>query len=79
VEADLIAALQFGRISDTALDVAAGEPLPASSPLGTMPGVLITSYLGGETLSYEDNVVEILVEDLNRLWQGDTSMQKQLV
>lgn len=79
VEGDLIAALQSGRIAGAALDVVAEEPLPASSPLWTVPGVFITSHLGGETRSYEDNVVEVLMENLNRLWRGDTALRNQVV
>ncbi len=79
VESDLLAALRSGRIAGAALDVVAEEPLPAASPLWTMPGVLITSHLGGETRSYEDNVVEVLMENLNRLWRGDAALRNQVV
>lgn len=78
VEGDLIAALRAGGIAGAALDVVAEEPLPASSPLWTMPGVLITSHLGGETRRYEDNVVEVLMENLNRLWRGDATLRNQV-
>ena len=61
------------------LDVVAEEPLPASSPLWTMPGVLVTSHLGGETRRYEDNVVEVLMENLNRLWRSETTLRNQVV
>ena len=79
VEGDLIAALRSGGIAGAALDVVAEEPLPASSPLWTMPGVLVTSHLGGETRRYEDNVVEVLMENLNRLWRGETALRNQVV
>ena len=79
VEGDLIAALQSGRIAGAALNVVADEPLPAASPLWTMPGVFITSHLGGETRSYEDNVVEVLMENLHRLWRGDAALRNQVV
>ncbi len=79
VEGDLIAALRSGGIAGAALDVVAEEPLPASSPLWTMPGVLITPHLGGETRRYEDNVVEVLLENLNRLWRGETALRNQVV
>ena len=79
VEDDLIAALRSGRLAGAALDVVAQEPLPASSPLWTTPGVLITSHLGGETRSYEGNVVEVLVDNLNRLWRGEATLRNQVV
>jgi D-2-hydroxyacid dehydrogenase (NADP+) len=44
-----------------------------------MPHVFITSHLGGETRSYERNVVEILLENLTRLWNGETQLRNQIV
>ena len=66
----LIRALQEGRLPAAALDVTCEEPLPASSPLWTMPNVLITPHTAGETQAYEDNVIDILLENLDRLWRG---------
>jgi phosphoglycerate dehydrogenase-like enzyme len=42
---DLTAALQSGRISAAALDVADPEPLPAGHPLFSMDNVIITSHI----------------------------------
>jgi D-2-hydroxyacid dehydrogenase (NADP+) len=69
-EAALIRALQEGRLAAAALDVTWEEPLPASSPLWAMPNVLITPHTAGETRAYEDNVIDILLENLDRLWRG---------
>ena len=79
VEPDLIAALAAGQIGGAALDVTAQEPLPQDSPLWDMPSVLITSHLGGETRSYEANVVEILLDNLGRLWRGEAALRNQVV
>jgi len=35
-----------------------------------MPNVLITPHTAGETRAYEDNVIDILVDNLDRLWRG---------
>ena len=78
-EEDLIAALRSGRIAGAALDVTAEEPLPAGSALWTTPGVLITSHLGGETRRYEDNLTEVLIDNLGRLWRGETALRNQVV
>ena len=78
-EADLIAALRSGRIAGAALDVMAEEPLPAESALWTAPGALITSHLGGETRRYESNLVEVLMDNLGRLWRGETALRNQVV
>ncbi len=69
-EPALIQALQEGRLAGAALDVTSEEPLPASSPLWAMPNVLITPHTAGETRAYEDNVIDILLENLDRLWRG---------
>jgi phosphoglycerate dehydrogenase-like enzyme len=78
-EAALIAALQEGRIAGAALDVTVEEPLPASSPLWTMENVFITPHTGGETRRYEDNVLDILQENLGRLWRGEAALKNQIV
>ena len=70
-EPALIRALQEGRIAAAALDVTVEEPLPPSSPLWSMPNVLITPHTAGETQSYEDGVIDILLENLQRLRRGE--------
>ncbi len=78
-EPALIAALQQGRIAGAALDTTVEEPLPEPSPLWTMPNVLITPHTAGETRRYEDNVIDILLENLDRLWRGETTLRNQVV
>jgi phosphoglycerate dehydrogenase-like enzyme len=78
-EAALIDALRAGRIAGAALDVTVEEPLPASSPLWEMPNVLITPHTAGETQRYEDNLLDILMENLDRLWRGDAQLKNQIV
>lgn len=71
VEPDLIASLESGHLAAAALDVTAEEPLPASSPLWSMPNVFITPHTAGETRAYEASVIELLVENLGRLRRGE--------
>ena len=78
-EPALIAALTEGRLAAAALDCAAEEPLAATSPLWSLPNVLITPHTAGETRRYEDNVIDILVENLDRLWRGETVLRNQVV
>jgi len=78
-EPALIAALQSGHIVQAALDVTAEEPLAADSPLWTMPNVLITPHTGGETRSYEDNVLALMEENIGRLQRGETRLHNQVV
>ena len=78
-EAALIETMKGGKIWAAALDVTADEPLPAASPLWTMPNVFITPHTAGETRRYEDNVIDILVENLERLWRGETALRNQVL
>jgi D-2-hydroxyacid dehydrogenase (NADP+) len=78
-EAALIAALQASRLRAAALDVTREEPLPVTSPLWTLPQVLITPHSAGETQAYEDNVLDILLENLERLGRGETVLRNEIV
>jgi len=75
----LIAALQSGRLRAAALDVTREEPLPAASPLWSMPNVLVTPHTAGETQAYEDNVIDILLDNLARLDRGETALRNGIV
>ena len=78
-EAALIKTMEGNKIYAAALDVTAEEPLPASSPLWTLPNVFITPHTAGETRAYEDNVIDILIENLERLGKGDQVLRNQVL
>ncbi len=78
-EAALIKTMEGNKIYAAALDVTAEEPLPASSPLWTLPNVFITPHTAGETRAYEDNVIDILIENLDRLWRGEATLRNQVL
>ena len=78
-EAALIEALSQGRIAGAALDVTAEEPLAPASPLWDIETALITPHTAGETRRYEDNVLDILEDNLDRLWRGDPTLRNQIV
>jgi D-2-hydroxyacid dehydrogenase (NADP+) len=78
-ELALVEALAAKRIAGAAIDVTAEEPLAPSSPLWGMAQVLITPHTAGETRRYEDNVIEILRDNLERLWRGDQQLRNQVV
>lgn len=48
-EPALIAALQSGHLAGAALDTYATEPLPAHSPLRSMPNVVLSPHVAGQT------------------------------
>ena len=75
----LIQALQEQRLAAAGLDVTREEPLPASSPLWTMPNVLITPHKAGETQRIEEAVIDLLMENLERLWRGEAVLGNQVV
>src|ERR1700730_1901143 len=78
-EGALLEALAAHRIAGAGLDVIAEEPLAASSPLWGMEHVLITPHTAGETRHYEDYVIEILRDNLGRLWRGEEPLRNQVV
>jgi phosphoglycerate dehydrogenase-like enzyme len=79
VEGALVDALNGGRIAGAALDCTDPEPPEQTSPLWAMPNVFITPHTGGETRQYEANVIEILMENLERMWRGETVLRNQVV
>jgi phosphoglycerate dehydrogenase-like enzyme len=78
-EPALIEALNAGRLTAAALDTTVEEPLGQTSPLWHMPNVFVTPHTAGETRRYEDNVLDILIENLDRLWRGETKLSNQIV
>ena len=78
-EAALATALAAHRIAGAGIDVTVEEPLAPTSPLWAMEHVLITPHTAGETRRYEDNVIEILRDNLARLWRGEAAMRNQVV
>jgi len=78
-EPALVEALQARRIAGAALDCVWEEPLPATSRLWNVPNVLITPHTAGETRRYEDNVIDLLLENLGRMWRGETALKNGFV
>jgi D-2-hydroxyacid dehydrogenase (NADP+) len=78
-EAALIDALKAKQIAGAAIDVTVEEPLPATSPLWTTDNLFITPHTAGETRRYEDNVIDILMDNLDRLWRNDGNLRNQIV
>jgi D-2-hydroxyacid dehydrogenase (NADP+) len=76
-EPALIAALQSGQLAHAALDVTVEEPLSAASPLWAMPNVIITPHTAGETAAYEENVVDVLLDNVARLHRGEHALRNE--
>ena len=75
----LIAALEAGGIAGAGIDTTAVEPLPETSPLWRFDNVILTPHTGGETRAYEENVLDQLVENLDRLWRGERPLVNEKV
>jgi len=70
-ETALIEALRSGSIAGAGLDVFATEPLPAESPLWTMPNVIVSPHVSGDVAGWEEQVVAIFVENARRFAAGE--------
>jgi phosphoglycerate dehydrogenase-like enzyme len=69
-EPALIDALSDRRIAGAALDVFATEPLPADSPLWTLPNVLVTPHSAALSARENERIVELFCENLRRYLDG---------
>jgi len=78
-EPALVEALRSNRIAGAGIDVTVEEPLSPSSPLWAMESAFITPHTAGETRRYEDNVLDILLDNLARLWRGEAALRNQVV
>jgi D-2-hydroxyacid dehydrogenase (NADP+) len=78
-EAAMLSALKGGQIAGAGLDCFHDEPLPASSPFWDFENVLITPHTAGETRRYESNIVDLLLENLDRLQNGNSALRNQIV
>ena len=71
VESDLVAALRSGVIAGAALDVFEVEPLPAGSPLWSMPNVLVSPHMSGDYVGFETDMMAIFTDNLGRWLRGE--------
>jgi phosphoglycerate dehydrogenase-like enzyme len=75
----LIEALRKESIAGAALDVTLDEPLPPASPVWDLSNVFITPHTAGETRRYGDNVLDIPLDNLQRLSRGEAMLRNQIV
>ena len=79
IEEDLVKALKNGDIAAAGIDVTDPEPLPSSSNLWGIENAILTPHTGGETRLYEDNVLDILIENIERLERGEVDLLNQII
>jgi len=69
-EAALIRALQEHWIAGAGLDVTEEEPLPADSPLYSMPNVILTPHISGLSVHYDQRLTKLFADNLQRYRTG---------
>jgi len=69
-EEALIRALQERWIAGAGLDVTEEEPLPANSPLYSMPNVILTPHISGLSAHYDKRLTALFAENLQRYRSG---------
>ena len=67
----LLQALKSGAIAGAGLDHFIEDPLTPGSPFWGLDNVIITPHTAGETQAYEDNLIDILLENISRLERGE--------
>jgi phosphoglycerate dehydrogenase-like enzyme len=75
----LIAALAERRLAGAGIDVTRVEPLAADSKLWSFPNALITPHRAGETRAYEEDLITILLDNIDRLLRGEDALRNQIV
>lgn len=68
---DLVAALRSGSIAGAGLDVTDPEPLPSGHPLWTMPRVIISPHIAGQSDRGRDRLFLMLQENIRRYVAGE--------
>ncbi|MFC9425655.1 D-2-hydroxyacid dehydrogenase [Streptomyces sp. NPDC056987] len=69
-ESALVAGLRDGRIGFAALDVFEVEPLPRTSPLWSLPNVLISPHTAALSADQEEGVADLFADNATRLLDG---------
>ena len=75
----LLEALRSGSIAGAGLDHLVDDPLPETSPFWDLKNLIVTPHTAGETQLYERNVIEILLENIDRLSRGDARLRNEVL
>lgn len=70
-ESALLEALERGHIAEAVLDVFVEEPLPTSSPLWSLPNVLVSPHMSGDYEGYEDDLGRLFADNFARFCRGE--------
>ena len=75
VQNDLTDALRSGHLAGALLDVFEHEPLPADSPLWTLPNVIVTPHAAGHSDGNAARVQQMFLDNLERWLAGQPLQQ----
>lgn len=70
-QAALVEALATGRIAGAGLDVFEEEPLPATSPLWSMPNVILTPHTSSASPRTRERTADLWAENIRRYRAGE--------
>ncbi len=70
VESALVDALRTGALAGAALDVFEREPLPESSPLWDLPGVVVSPHMSADTVGWRESLADLFLDNLRRWCAG---------
>jgi phosphoglycerate dehydrogenase-like enzyme len=69
-ELALVRALREGWIAGAGLDVTEEEPLPSESPLYSLPNVILTPHISGNSDHYDTRLAALFADNLKRYRMG---------
>ncbi len=75
-EQALVRALREGWIAGAGLDVTEEEPLPPESPLYSMPNVILTPHISGNSVHYDTRLAALFADNLKR-YRSDQELLNQ--
>ena len=75
----LLEALKSGTIAGAGLDHFLEDPLSPDNPFWEYDNVIITPHTAGETQAYEDNLIDILLENISRLERGENELLNGII
>ncbi|HEX4224842.1 MAG TPA: D-2-hydroxyacid dehydrogenase [Pseudonocardiaceae bacterium] len=68
---DLVKAVEDGTIAGAALDVFETEPLGESSPLWSLPNILLSPHMSGDAIGWRAALAELFVANFRRWRAGE--------
>ena len=75
-EGALADALRDGRLGGASLDTFVQEPLPADSPLWTLPNVVVTPHASNSSPRVRERTLALFVENLRRFKVGEPLLNR---